>query len=124
MEFKDVLIGRQSIREYADQPVPEEKLNVILEAARISQSGGNRQQWKFIVVRDQEKRKQLMEAANNQPHVGQAPQYFGLILRFFGLLWLYNLPGVIGEFFRHEYPDFTDAVHHDPIYCSGALIFQ
>jgi nitroreductase len=73
MEFKDVLTGLQSIREYADQPVPEEKLNIILEAARISQSGGNRQQWKFIVVRDQEKRKQLTEAANNQPHVGQAP---------------------------------------------------
>jgi nitroreductase len=73
MEFDEILNGRQSVREYTDQPVPEEKLNVILEAARIAQSGGNRQQWKFVVVRDVRKRQQLMEAANNQPHVGQAP---------------------------------------------------
>lgn len=73
MEFKEVLIKRQSIREFTNQPVPDEKLNIVLEAARIAQSGGNRQQWKFVVVKDAPKRQKLMQAANNQPHVGQAP---------------------------------------------------
>ncbi len=73
MEFSEVLLKRQSVREYSDQPVPDEKLNAVLEAARVAQSGGNRQQWKFVVVRDAGKRKLLMQAANNQPHVGQAP---------------------------------------------------
>ncbi len=73
MEFKEILSQRQSIREFKDQPVPQDKLNFILEAARLAQSGGNRQQWKFIVVKDAQKRQQLMQAAGNQPHVGQAP---------------------------------------------------
>ncbi len=73
MEFKEVLVKRQSIRDFTDQPIPEEKLNAILESARLAQSGGNRQQWKFVVVKDAQKRKLLMQAANNQPHVGQAP---------------------------------------------------
>ncbi len=73
MELNEVMTKRQSIRQFTDQPVPEDSLNIILEAARRSQSGGNRQQWKFVVVRDAQKRHQLMEAANNQPHVGQAP---------------------------------------------------
>jgi nitroreductase len=53
--------------------VPEDKLKRILETARLAQSGGNRQQWKFVVVKDAAKRQQIMQAANNQPHVGQAP---------------------------------------------------
>jgi nitroreductase len=73
MEFKEVLEKRQSIRDFSDKPVPQESLDRILEAARIAQSGGNRQQWKFIVVKDAAKRQQLMQAANNQPHVGHAP---------------------------------------------------
>jgi nitroreductase len=73
MEFKEVLRQRQSIRDFKEQPVPDDKLDFILEAARLAQSGGNRQQWKFVVVKDALKRQQLMQAANNQPHVGQAP---------------------------------------------------
>jgi nitroreductase len=73
MEFRELVVKRQSIREYLETPVPEDKLNRILEAARLAPSGGNRQQWKFIVVRDSGLRAKLMEAANNQPMVGQAP---------------------------------------------------
>jgi nitroreductase len=73
MEFKDVIAKRRSVREYTDKPLPEDKLRSILETARLAQSGGNRQQWKFVVVREAGRRQQLMQAANNQPHVGQAP---------------------------------------------------
>jgi nitroreductase len=73
MEFTDVVAKRQSIREYLDTPVPQEKLTRVLEAARLAPSGGNRQQWKFVVVKDAQKRRRLMEAANQQAMVGQAP---------------------------------------------------
>ena len=73
MEVKDAIINRKSIRGYQDKPVPEDKLNNVLEAARLAPSGGNRQQWKFVVVRDAEKRKKLSEAANSQAHVAGAP---------------------------------------------------
>jgi nitroreductase len=73
MEVKKAIETRKSIRAYKDTPVPEDKLLRVLEAARLAPSGGNRQQWKFIVVRDAEKRRQLSRAANGQAQVAQAP---------------------------------------------------
>jgi nitroreductase len=73
MEFKEVIAKRQSVRDFTDQPVSDDKLNAILEAAHTAQSGCNFQPWKFVVVKNAQVRKQLMQAANNQSHVGQAP---------------------------------------------------
>ena len=73
MEFKETIIKRQSIREYQDKPVPEDKLNRILEAARLAPSASNGQPWKFIVVKDSQRRRELAQAANGQAFVGQAP---------------------------------------------------
>ncbi|UCC17945.1 MAG: nitroreductase family protein [Dehalococcoidales bacterium] len=73
MELKDAILQRKSIRGYESKPVPEDKLNTVLEAARMAPSGGNRQPWKFVVVRDEEKRKRLSEASGGQGHVAEAP---------------------------------------------------
>jgi nitroreductase len=73
MEFKEVLYKRRSIRKFSEKPIPDDKLQSVLEAARIAPSAAHRQPWKFIVVKDTEKRKALSVAANNQAFVGQAP---------------------------------------------------
>jgi nitroreductase len=73
MEVQEAIEKRKSIRSYKDEPIPENKLQKVLEAARLAPSGGNRQQRKFVVVRDLEKRKQLSKAANGQAHVAGAP---------------------------------------------------
>jgi nitroreductase len=73
MELKDAILQRKSIRSYENRPVPEDKLNIVLEAARMAPSGANRQPWKFVVVRDSEKRKQLSAASGGQGHVAEAP---------------------------------------------------
>ncbi len=73
MEFKDIIQKRRSVREFTDEPVSDEKLRQILEAARLAPSASNRQAWKFVVVKDANKRKALAQAANNQAFVGQAP---------------------------------------------------
>ena len=73
MELKDAILRRKSIRSYENRPVPEDKLNIVLEAARMAPSGANRQPWKFVVVRDSEKRKQLSVASGGQGHVAEAP---------------------------------------------------
>jgi nitroreductase len=44
-----------------------------LESARLAPSAANRQEWKFLVVKDQDTRDKLVEAANGQKFVGQAP---------------------------------------------------
>jgi len=73
MELMEVIAQRKSIRDYEDQPVPEEKLRKVLEAARLAPSASNRQQWKFIVVRDNKRRQELAKAAGGQAHVAKAP---------------------------------------------------
>jgi nitroreductase len=73
MDFFDVVEQRRSIRTYEDRPVEEEKLERILDAARLAPSAGNRQEWKFVVVRDRELRRQLMQAARGQQFIADAP---------------------------------------------------
>ncbi len=56
MEVFEAIQKRKSIRSYEPKPIPNEKLNKILEAARLAPSAGNIQPWRFIVVLDQHKR--------------------------------------------------------------------
>ena len=73
MELKDTIKKRESVRIYIDKPIPDEKLKNVLEAARLSPSGTNRQDMKLVVVRDAKKREALAHAADNQRFVGEAP---------------------------------------------------
>ena len=58
-DILDVLTSRKSIRRYKPDPVPEEMIDKILEAARWAPTGENYQPWRFIVIRDQETRNQI-----------------------------------------------------------------
>jgi len=73
MEVLDVIRDRRSVRAFKRRPVEEEKLNRVLEAARLAPSARNMQEWKFVVVRDKATRERLAEAANRQHFVGRAP---------------------------------------------------
>ena len=72
MKLKEIIEKRESVRNYEDRPVPKEKLERILGAARLAPSASNRQAWKFIVVKEKNRRRKLAEAANGQTFVGQA----------------------------------------------------
>jgi len=72
MEFMEVVRNRRSIRKYRQEKIPDERLANILEATRLAPSGSNRQAWKFIVVREREKKAKLAEACNKQLWVGDA----------------------------------------------------
>ncbi len=56
---RKIIDDRRSVRQYADEPVSEEHLEMILEAARQAPSGENAQPWRFIIVKDSDMRKQL-----------------------------------------------------------------
>jgi nitroreductase len=73
MEFYDVIKTRRSIRRYKKDPVPEEALDRILNAARLAPSGHNRQKWKYYIIRDQEKLRKLAEACGGQSWIAGAP---------------------------------------------------
>jgi nitroreductase len=73
MEVKEAIMQRQSIRNFEDKQVPEEKLLKVLEAARLAPSASNQQPYKFVVVRDSAKRRALAEAAGGQKQIAAAP---------------------------------------------------
>ncbi len=73
MDVMEAIRTRRSVRSYEDRPVEDEKLEAVLEAGRLAPSAKNRQEWRFVVVRNAETRAKLMAAAKNQSFVGEAP---------------------------------------------------
>lgn len=73
MDIYEAVRERTSIRAYKPDPIEEDKLERILDAARLAPSGKNGQPWTFIVVKDEEIRRKLVPACKNQEFVGQAP---------------------------------------------------
>ena len=53
MELFDVMRTTFAARDFTTDPLPDDALVKILDHARFAPSGGNRQGWKVIVVRDQ-----------------------------------------------------------------------
>jgi nitroreductase len=73
MDVSKAIEVRRSIRKYKDIDLEDDKLNKILESARISPSAANRQEWKFVVVKDKDTRIKLVDACMGQKFVGEAP---------------------------------------------------
>jgi len=62
MNFFEVVQARRSLRSYLDKPVEREKLEYVLESARLAPSWKNLQCWRFIVVEDAAGREALAES--------------------------------------------------------------
>lgn len=64
---------RRSVRSFKPDDIPEKDLNRILEAARWSPSAGNRQPLEMVIIKENERREDLSEAALNQKFISEAP---------------------------------------------------
>lgn len=73
MQVLPAIQSRYSVRSYQQRPAEDDKLERILQAARLAPSASNRQEWRFVVVRDQATRQELMAAAGGQKFVAEAP---------------------------------------------------
>lgn len=73
MDVSNAIDVRRSIRKYKKTKIEDEKLKRILESARVAPSAANRQQWKFLVVKDFETRRELVDACHAQKFVEEAP---------------------------------------------------
>jgi nitroreductase len=62
-DILDVITSRKSIRRYKPDPIPDEMIDKILEAARWAPTGENYQPWILIVIRDQETRNRIGDLA-------------------------------------------------------------
>ncbi len=61
-----------AVRSYQDKPVPEEVVQRIVEAARLTASSINLQPWHFVVVQDKKTLRQLGRLAKTGPYIAGA----------------------------------------------------
>ena len=72
MELLDAMNARRSIRKFKSEPIPEEFITQLIEAARLAPSGSNIQPTRIVVIKSAAVRAQLSEASP-LPFVSQAP---------------------------------------------------
>lgn len=65
-DFLKLVRKRRTIRKFKPDPVPDEDIEKMLEAARWAQSGGNAQPWEFIVVKDSETKREIVNIYTKQ----------------------------------------------------------
>jgi nitroreductase len=78
-EFLDVLRGLRQTRSYSTEPVDGETLDAILEVARWTGSGGNKQPWRLVVVRDADTRQRIAGLKADTGWVANAPVVIGIV---------------------------------------------
>ena len=66
MDIFDAIANRTSIRRFKDQPVPDEDIKKILDAARLAPSANNTQPWCFLVIKDKMVLARMADAVRQQ----------------------------------------------------------
>ena len=62
MTLRDAMFSLRSMRRLKSDPVPEEDLRFLIEAATQAPNGENQQSWRFVVVQDADQRRRIGEA--------------------------------------------------------------
>ncbi|GHO96934.1 NADH oxidoreductase [Reticulibacter mediterranei] len=73
MAVSDVIRTVLAVRQFRDEPIPENVVREIVEAGHLTASAGNQQPWHFIVVQNKETLRKLGELAKSGPYIAQAP---------------------------------------------------
>jgi nitroreductase len=80
MDTWDTLRARRNVRTYAEQQIPAEQLDRILEAARRTPSSVNQQAWDFVVVTDRGRLRELSEIWRYAAHVAGSAATIALVM--------------------------------------------
>ena len=67
MEVLEAITRRRSVRAFTAQDVPDETVELLIRAAMEAPTAGNRQTWRFVVVRDQATKEKLASPAGKAP---------------------------------------------------------
>jgi len=73
MNVFEAMIARCSVRKFEKTPVDDKLIGVLLFMASQSPSAGNVQEWEFFVVKDEDLKKKIAEAALHQTFIADAP---------------------------------------------------
>lgn len=98
----ETIMKRRSVRLYEPKPVPKEVLQILINAGNMAPTGGNAQNWRFVVVEDKSFKKKLLSLG--------IPRY---------KKWMEKAPKSLADM-REK----IDAAVSDPIYYDApAIIF-
>ena len=81
-ETMQVLLNRVSVRQYRDEPVSDEVLDAVLQAAFRAPTSSNIQAYSVVVVRDETTKRNIAAAVGNQQHVIDCPVWLGFCAAF------------------------------------------
>jgi nitroreductase len=79
MQTWEAITARRNVREFADEPVPNEQLDRILEAARRTPSSQNTQPWDFVVVTERRRLVELAKVWRGAGHVASSAATIALV---------------------------------------------
>ena len=63
--LRDLFHNRRSIRRYQSNPIPDEYVDKIVEAARLAPSGFNTQPWEFVIIKKKALKDEIVKLVNN-----------------------------------------------------------
>ncbi len=75
MEINKCIKNRCSIRKYKDKKVDESKIIEIIDSGTYAPNSGNLQNWRFVVVNEEDKKEKISKACSNQVWMNQAPAF-------------------------------------------------
>ncbi|TLZ52002.1 MAG: nitroreductase [Methanobacteriota archaeon] len=76
MEVQEAVKASRSVSKYKPTPIPEDKVQAVVSAARMAPSAENLQPWKFVAVTDEDLKRRLSGACTNGKHLPDAPMIF------------------------------------------------
>jgi nitroreductase len=79
METWEAITSRRNVRGYTDEPIIDEDLDQILEAARRTPSSMNQQAWDFVVCTDREQLRELAKVWQAAGHVAKSMATVALV---------------------------------------------
>lgn len=80
MEVYDCIRARLTVRRFKPDPVPEEVVMRLLQAARWAPSSRNLQPWHFIVIRDRETLRKIGSIATSGAFIAEAPMAIAIAM--------------------------------------------
>lgn len=108
-ELMKEMLSRRSIRDFSSEEIPEMVIKNVLKTAMTAPSGANKQPWKFVVVKDENIKKEIRIAAEKEEkkfYENRATEEWLKDLNKFGTDWnkpfLENAPALI-IVFRQSY---------------------
>lgn len=73
MDVHEAIKKRYSVRKYQDKEVPDDLIGAVIEAGMNAPSAGNKQNWRFVVIKNPKKKELIAKHSKKQYWMTAAP---------------------------------------------------